>query len=82
MCADYSFGLEKGDCILLYTDGATEALDQEGREYGLPRLVQSLQASAPHGAASVVKYVAEDVKSFVGNFPQHDDITLLAIAKT
>jgi sigma-B regulation protein RsbU (phosphoserine phosphatase) len=82
VCADYSFALEKGDCILLYTDGATEALDQEGMEYGLPRLVQGLQASAPHGAANVVKYLAEDVKTFAGNYPQHDDITLIAIAKT
>jgi len=82
VCADFSFTLEKGDCILLYTDGATEALDQEGSEYGLPRLVQGLQASAPHGAASVVRYVADDVKTFVGNHPQHDDITLIAIAKT
>jgi len=82
VCADFSFGLDKGDCILLYTDGATEALDQEGMEYGLPRLVQGLQASAPHGAASVVRYVAGDVKAFVGNHPQHDDITLIAIAKT
>jgi len=82
VCADYRFGLEKGDCILLYTDGATEALDQEGMEYGILRLVQGLQASAPHGAASVVKYIAEDVKTFAGIHPQHDDITLIAIAKT
>ena len=82
VCADFSFTLEKGDCILLYTDGATEALDQEGLEYGLPRLVQGLQASAPHGAASVVRYVADDVKTFIGSHPQHDDITLIAIAKT
>ncbi len=82
VCADFSFALEKGDCILLYTDGATEALDQEGMEYGLPRLVQGLQASAPHGAASVVRYVAGDVKTFVGSHPQHDDITLIAIART
>ena len=82
VCADFSFTLEKGDCILLYTDGATEALDQEGLEYGLPRLVHGLQASAPHGAASVVRYVADDVKNFFGLRPQHDDITLIAIAKT
>lgn len=81
VCADFSFGLEPGDCILLYTDGATEALDHEGLEYGLPRLVQGLQASAPEGAASVVRFVAEDVRSFVGNHPQHDDITLIAIAR-
>lgn len=82
VCVDFSFTLETGDCILLYTDGATEALDQEGLEYGLPRLVQGLQASAPHGAASVVRFVADDVKTFVGMHPQHDDITLIAIAKT
>jgi sigma-B regulation protein RsbU (phosphoserine phosphatase) len=82
VCADFSFGLEKGDCILLYTDGATEALNSEGVEYGLPRLIQGLQTCAPHGAASVVGYVSDDVKSFVGNHPQHDDITLIAIAKT
>ena len=82
VCAYFSFTMEKGDCILLYTDGATEALDQEGLEYGLPRLVQGLQASAPHGAVSVVRFVADDVKSFVGMHPQHDDITLIAIAKT
>lgn len=81
VCGDFQFGLESGDCVLLYTDGATEALDQEGLEYGLPRLVQGLQASAKHGAARVVRYLAEDVRSFVGNHPQHDDITLIAIAK-
>ena len=82
VCVDFSFTLEKGDCVLLYTDGATEALDEEGDEYGIPRLVRGLQASAPHGAASVVRYVADDVKNFVGSHPQHDDITLIAIAKT
>ena len=82
VCADFSFELEKGDCILLYTDGATEALNSEGVEYGLPRLVQGLQTCAPHGAARVVEFVADDVKSFVGHHPQHDDITLIAIAKT
>lgn len=81
VCADFSFELEKGDCILLYTDGATEALDQEGLEYGLPRLVQGLQAMAGGGAAGVVRHVAEDVRRFVGNHPQHDDITLIAIAR-
>ncbi|MDX2079312.1 MAG: GAF domain-containing SpoIIE family protein phosphatase [Terrimicrobiaceae bacterium] len=82
VCADFSFGLDPGDCVLLYTDGATEALDQEGMEYGLPRLVEGLQAFAPKGAANVVRFLADDVRDFFGNHPQHDDITLIAIAKT
>jgi sigma-B regulation protein RsbU (phosphoserine phosphatase) len=81
VCADFSFELAADDCLLLYTDGATEALDGEGLEFGVPRLIQSLQASARNGAASVIKRLTGDVKSFVGNHPQHDDITLIAIRK-
>jgi len=81
VCADFSFELAVDDCLLLYTDGATEALDSEGLEFGLPRLVQGLQASAAHGAPAVIKRLTEDVKSFAGNYPQHDDITLIAIRK-
>lgn len=82
VCSDFSFQLDTGDCILLYTDGATEALDSESMEYGLPRLVQGLQASARRGASDVIGYIADDVKNFIGSHPQHDDITLIAIAKT
>ncbi|HET6406802.1 MAG TPA: GAF domain-containing SpoIIE family protein phosphatase [Chthoniobacteraceae bacterium] len=81
VCADFSFELAPNDCLLLYTDGATEALDDEGLEFGIPRLVQGLQASSVQGAASIIKRLTGDVKSFVGNYPQHDDITLIAIRK-
>jgi len=81
VCSDYFFELAPDDCLLLYTDGATEALDEEGLEFGLPRLVQGLQASVAHGAPGIIKRLTEDVKNFVGNFPQYDDITLIAICK-
>ncbi|HRJ73992.1 MAG TPA: PP2C family protein-serine/threonine phosphatase, partial [Terrimicrobiaceae bacterium] len=81
VCADYSFELAPNDCLLLYTDGATEALDEEGLEFGLPRLVQALQASAPQGAPGIIKRLTEDVKNFAGTYPQHDDITLIAIRR-
>lgn len=81
VCADFTFELASGDCLILYTDGATEALDDEGLEFGLPRLVQGVQASAPSGAPGIIKRLTEDVKSFVGNYPQHDDITLITIRK-
>jgi sigma-B regulation protein RsbU (phosphoserine phosphatase) len=79
--ADFSFELATDDCILLYTDGATEALDEEGMEFGLPRLVRTLQSSAAHGAPGIIKRLTEEVKNFAGNFPQHDDITLIAIRR-
>jgi sigma-B regulation protein RsbU (phosphoserine phosphatase) len=81
VCADFEFRLEPGDYALLYTDGATEALDAEGEEFGTERLVRSLQSAATGSAAHVIQRLTEDLKTFVGNYPQHDDITLIAIRK-
>src|SRR5256714_2384446 len=46
--------LERDDCLVLYTDGVTEAIDPEGNEFGLERLMESVRASATTGAAAVV----------------------------
>jgi sigma-B regulation protein RsbU (phosphoserine phosphatase) len=82
VCTDFSFEMETGDCILLYTDGSTEAMNHQGEEFSLERLVDALKAGAPHGAAHVVSHIADDVKTFVGAEIKHDDITLIAISKT
>jgi hypothetical protein len=33
------------------------------------------------GAPGIIKRLTEEVRNFAGNFPQHDDITLIAIRK-
>lgn len=79
---DFEFSLAPGDCLLFYTDGATEALDVKGMEFGLGRLAQCLQSAAPQGAHEVVAQVTEEIRAFVGSASKHDDITLIAIKKT
>jgi sigma-B regulation protein RsbU (phosphoserine phosphatase) len=79
---DQDVSLERGDCLILYTDGVTEALDSEGEEFGLERTIQAVRASAVQGASAIVTRVIEDVRSFAGSQPQYDDITLIAICKT
>jgi len=81
VCADLSLVLEPGDCILLYTDGATEALNADGVEYGLDRLAKALEVGAAQGAAAVLRHVAEDVRAFTGRESKQDDFTLIAISK-
>jgi phosphoserine phosphatase RsbU/P len=78
---DLRIRLEKGDCFVFYTDGVTEALDVNGIEFGIKRLMDVVQASAAAGAPAVVDRVTAEVKEFVGNFPQTDDITLIALRK-
>ena len=82
LTVDFAVPLEPDDCLVLYTDGVTEALNTEGDEFGIDRMIQSVRASAPDGAQPVVKRIIEDVRNFTGSNPQNDDITLIAIRKT
>ena len=79
--ADEIVTLDPGDEILLYTDGATEALDANETEFGLDRLTRAVQAKAAKGAEETVKDIAAEVLEFAGDSPQHDDITLISIRK-
>ncbi len=81
VCTDLSLDLRPGDCILLYTDGATEAMNANGAEYGVDRLAAALAAAAAEGAATVLRYVAEDVQAFTGRESKQDDFTIIAISK-
>src|SRR5881392_3329139 len=78
---DFAIRLEQDDCLVLYTDGVTEALDAEGFEFGIDRMIQSVRASAAHGASAIITRLIDDVRSFVGAHPQNDDITLITIRK-
>src|SRR5213596_636826 len=82
LTVDFAVPLERNDCILLYTDGITEALDNEGNEFGLERTIASVQSSAIEGAQAIVTRLIDDLRNFVGSTPQNDDITMIAIRKT
>jgi len=79
--ADFSVNLEGDDCLVLYTDGMTEAIDANGLEFGLSRTIQSIQANASRGADGIITQLAEDLREFIGATPQYDDVTLVAIHK-
>ncbi len=79
---DFPVPLERDDCLVLYTDGVTEALDTDGNEFGVERTIQSVRASAANGAQAIIARLIDDLRNFVGSQPQNDDITLIAIRKT
>jgi sigma-B regulation protein RsbU (phosphoserine phosphatase) len=78
---DFAVTLEPDDCLILYTDGITEALDTHGDEFGLPKMIESILASANDGAAGIITRLTDDLRAFIGPHPQNDDITLIAIRK-
>lgn len=84
---EYEMTLEKGDILYLYTDGVTEAMDPDSKQYGEERLRRILSfgkdVPAPSGANGVAGALCEMVKSdidgFVRGAEQSDDITMLCI---
>jgi sigma-B regulation protein RsbU (phosphoserine phosphatase) len=78
---DHRLNLKSGDCIVLYTDGVTEAVNDIGTEYGTQKMMQKVQQSAGEGAQAIIKTLTDDLREFVGDHPQSDDITLIAIRK-
>ena len=79
--ADFSLVMSPGDCLLLYTDGVNEALDDQGNEFGIERIHEAVLHAAGEGAEAVVDRITGDIRAFIGDRPQHDDITLIAIER-
>lgn len=78
---DYTFEMESGDCLLLYTDGVNEAVNDEGDEFGIPQLTKVFRESAPQGAQATLDALMAAVQTFSGSRAQHDDITILVIER-
>ena len=74
--------LKPGDLLYLYTDGVTEATDVANNLYGEARLQAVLQQKNVGDVKTVCRQVKENVDIFVGDAPQFDDITMLALKYT
>lgn len=70
--------MEKGDLLLLYTDGIPEARDRKGREFGFQRLRQVFGGPAM-GPEAAVRRLMRRIEAFSRGVSQHDDLTALAI---
>ncbi|MFH0878411.1 MAG: GAF domain-containing SpoIIE family protein phosphatase [Lentisphaerota bacterium] len=71
--------LRPGDVVIAYTDGITEALNQQSEEWGMDSFLDAVRVAAEEGANSVLNNVRQRLNRFVGNRPQYDDMTLLAL---
>jgi sigma-B regulation protein RsbU (phosphoserine phosphatase) len=78
---DHTFFMESGDCLLLYTDGVNEAMNNEGDEFGMELLTETFRKAAPGGAQAVLDAFQKAVKDFAGSQPQNDDITIIVVQK-
>jgi phosphoserine phosphatase RsbU/P len=71
--------LEPGDWLVIFTDGVVEAENTAKEEYGETRLLQIIAAGAQYTPAQLLQSIMTSIDVFVGNTPQHDDITCLLV---
>ncbi len=76
-----SVRIERGDALLAFSDGVTEARDADGALYGDDRLAALLTPPFP-SAEQVLALVETDLAAHVGAAPASDDVTLLAVRRT
>lgn len=72
--------LQPGDCLILYTDGVTEAFNKKEEQFTQERLEEALSLSRSGGPlAELIGGLLEKIKTFSDGAPQSDDITLMAL---
>ncbi len=71
--------LKKGDSILIYTDGVSEARNLEEEEFGEGRLSEVLLNLSEYPVGKMLEKVRDQLDQFTENVSRHDDITLAAL---
>jgi len=71
--------LDKGDRVVFYTDGVTEAMDPNMEEFGEERLQQIISEAGGWPSQELLDRVLEAIEAHAGVQPQYDDVTMVAI---
>jgi sigma-B regulation protein RsbU (phosphoserine phosphatase) len=72
---------DPGDTLVLYTDGVTEAPNDEEKEYSSARLGDVVRALHMGSAREINDGVLESVRRFAGETVQRDDLTLVTVKR-
>lgn len=83
--ADCTYGqseytLEPGDMVVVFTDGVSEAMSDDSSLYGIERIRKQMVAPAV-GPSAMGTRLLDDVRRFVGNHSQSDDMCLLCFGR-
>ena len=78
MLVDRTLRLERGDVMVLYTDGVTETPSATGERFGMDRLLAEVERRKDASARAIQEGVMEAVARFG---VQEDDVTVVAIGR-
>jgi sigma-B regulation protein RsbU (phosphoserine phosphatase) len=71
--------LAPGDWLVIFTDGLVEAENARTEDYGEVRLMAAIEAAKSFSPTELLKRMMTELDLFVGNTPQHDDVTCMLL---
>jgi serine phosphatase RsbU (regulator of sigma subunit) len=71
--------LAPGDWLIIFTDGLVEAENARQEEYGEARLLTAIEAGRATEPSDMLNRLMAELDIFVGNTPQHDDVTCMLL---
>lgn len=71
--------LDDGDLLVLFSDGVTEASNEDGQDFGEQQLVDLVRRLREAPAREILDRMLDEIRSFSNRAQQHDDLTLMAI---
>ncbi len=76
---EYTFTLEPGSALFVYTDGVAEATNAQSEQYGTKRMLEALNRVKDADTRQTLAEVRKDIDRFVGDVEQFDDLTMLCV---
>ena len=76
---DHTVRLSPGSSLFLYTDGVAEAENDTHGQFGVPRILDALNAVESDDPEALLRAVRDAANAFVGDTPQFDDFTMLGL---
>jgi serine phosphatase RsbU (regulator of sigma subunit) len=73
--------LDKGDILVVYSDGLTDAENREAEMFGEKRLLEIIRREASMGSQALQRSLLKAIETFTQGMPQTDDITLVVVEK-
>lgn len=73
--------LERGDALVLFTDGVTEAENEREEQLGLDAVAALVAGYHGHAVDELLSAIDRQVQSFIGASAPNDDVTMLAIGR-
>jgi sigma-B regulation protein RsbU (phosphoserine phosphatase) len=74
-----SVALAPGDWLVIFTDGLVEAVNASDEEYGEAKVLVLLENARSTSPQELLNRLLADLDLFVGNTPQHDDVTCMLL---